>query len=187
MSVSNDAVPVQVMKTFSFILFVSALTACAAKNENIVSETDSAIFTKETASKLLEGVCYRPPSGITGFWSPEERDIAGIEIGLDEFLRTRDPSSEKRIWNRYRRQVAGVIVNNQKLIFISYSPKLPPEVEARVEEHGKKESLKAGRPYDPNDWKKHPVRIFDGGSSVFRVIFDPQKKKFLWYEENGVA
>ncbi len=32
-----------------------------------------------------------------------------------------------------------------------------------------------------------PVRVDDGGTGYFRVLYDVQQKRFVWYECNGVA
>ncbi len=179
------------MRILGFIFLLSAIAGCAGKSGNLVPENQSVIFPKEKASELINGVCYRPPSGITGYWTPQERDLFGVEIDLEEFiekkLSERNLPSPKRLWSQYRRQATGVLRNDQRLLFISYSRNSPPEVQARAEELRMQQSIRTGHPYDPEEWKKQPIRIMDGGSEVFRVIYDPKKKIFLWYEENGVG
>lgn len=51
----------------------------------------------------------------------------------------------------------------------------------------RKEVEAEGRPYDPEWWKKSPIGVMDGGSSFFRVVYDPRTKQFIWYEQNGNA
>ncbi|HEX7631315.1 MAG TPA: hypothetical protein VF388_04210, partial [Lacunisphaera sp.] len=81
--------------------------------------------------------------------------------------------------SEFRRQIVGLKRGDDQLIFIYYFHF----------DRGIEDELKARQTpgYDPESWKKHPYTVFDGGSWFFRVLYDVKKKRFIWYESNGVA
>ncbi|HWA08249.1 MAG TPA: hypothetical protein VG838_02160 [Opitutaceae bacterium] len=135
------------------------------------------IFPKEKAAALLQAACFFRPQGITGYWTPTEKDLRTSEVGLEDYLklhgRTRHDS-----WTNYRRQVAGVEFDKAQLLFMSYfSTELTPEEKQQVATHDPH--------YDPDRWKKEPFWMNDGGEAYFRVIYDLPEKQFIWYERNN--
>jgi hypothetical protein len=146
----------------------------------------TAIFDESNAPKLI-AIGFDHPEGIRGYWMPEEKDLVAIEDRLDQFLHStweKNGVKEKRVipWDLFYRQIAGIIKDGRKMIYISYviAGWGDPEEEAQR----KKEIEKKGKHYDPNWWKSKPIVVQDGGWSVFRVIFDPKENHFVWYEHN---
>jgi len=143
----------------------------------LVPAERTAIFPRDAAAALLQAACYYKPPGITGYWTPATQDLEGVEAGLEKFLaqqgrKTRDD------WTKYYRQVAGVLKGDDRFLFLSYF----------VPEHAPRDG---GTPADkdPQDvadrWRQAAYWINDGGETYFRVIFDVQKKVFVWYERNS--
>ena len=50
----------------------------------LVPPERTVIFPKEKAAALLQAVCFFKPQGITGYWTPTEKDLVGVENGLDD-------------------------------------------------------------------------------------------------------
>jgi hypothetical protein len=143
-----------------------------------VTNDRTAIFPAAEAEKLMEVVCYRKPLGVTGYWTPEAKDIAGIEDTLAADLRSKEVR-EIKDWSKYRRQVVGLTRGEERLIFISFFP-----FDADIEEDMKARKTPG---YDPESWKKKPYSVMDGGRAFFRVLYDLKNKRFIWYECNGDA
>jgi hypothetical protein len=137
----------------------------------------TAIFPKEKAPALLQAVCFFRPAGITGYWTPGPTDLAGVETGLVEFLKTQGRTRQDD-WTKCRRQVAGVLFDDARLLFLSYFP-----IEFTPEE--KKQIAEKDPRYDPDHWKREPYWMNDGGDPYFRVIYDLPQRQFIWYERNN--
>jgi len=168
------------MKRGSIALAVMLATALSGWAADLIPPERTAIFPEAKAKQLVESVCYDPPEKIDGYWTPTEADLKGMEDGLAAFLKTKAPK-EKFDWATYRRQVAGVKRGEEKFIFVYYSC-FDPDFEKRV-------SQELGiRIEDPtSDWKERPVKVLDGGWGYFRVLYDVQRKRFVWAESNGEA
>lgn len=153
------------------------LASGIASGKPLVSDENTDIFPAAQAEILLRAACYNRPEA-TSFWTPEAKDLEGIEDSLIEYLRSQK-DEQKKEWSQYRRQIVGIRRGEQLLIFISYSsfPKTFEEKEAK--DHGVD--------YDPNWWKKAPYVVADGGATIFRVLYDLKSKRFVWYECNGSA
>ena len=130
----------------------------------------------------------KPPEGVTAFWTPDESDLAGVEDHLEDYLKvmwmkSREGRKEMPEWKAYYRQVGGIVQNGERLLFISYAWAwwMDPQFEASR----KKETERSGRHYEAGWWKTKPIFVYDGGSAYFRVIYDPKKKQFVWYDKNG--
>lgn len=164
------------MKRFPALLLalVFADVSCATP---LVPRERTAIFSAAKAPDLIRTVCYRPPEA-SGYWTPSERDLDGIEDTLVAYLNSKNVPGKKD-WSVFRRQVAGVKRGDDALIFIYYF-----HFDRAMEENLKARKV---RGYDPDSWKKEPYRFFDGGSWFFRVLYDVKQKRFVWYESNGVA
>ena len=148
----------------------------------------TARFPPEKIPDLL-GVCLRPPGGVTGFWVPEIKALGGVEDSLQAYLAsvwTKSGHEKKEIpeWKHYYRQVGGIIRNDERQIFISYAW-APLMKNPQVQADRKKEAEARGRLYDPDWWKTQSIFVQDGGWMFFRVIYDPKKKQFVWYDDNA--
>lgn len=179
-----------------FLIAASISVGSLAHGEDLVSSDHTAIFPADRAAELVSSVCYKPPSEITGYWTPREADLTGIEDNLDAYLRTVERPSEKELmtgqrrtihWDWRYRQVAGITRGDHKLLFLSYFSPGPPEMRAAMEAARRQAIEREGGTYDPERWKKTPVVIADGGSGFFRVLFDLTTRTFVWYEQNGSA
>ena len=135
------------------------------------------IFPKEKAAALLQAVCFFKPEGITGYWTPTAKDLAGVEDTLEEFLKAHGWAHHDN-WANFRRQVTGVKFGQAELLFLSYFLSAPtPEEQQQIADHDPR--------YDPNRWKKEPFWMNDGGEGYFRVIYDLPDSQFIWYERNS--
>jgi hypothetical protein len=166
------------MRRFSTILCcVLALSGFACAKSFVTAER-TAIFPEKSAADLVRSVCYQPPNGVTGYWTPSEKDLEGVEDSLIAFLKS-EKVDDRKDWATFRRQVAGVKRGENTFIFIYYF-RFYREIEADL---AKRKSLG----YNPDSWKKKPFVVYDGGDSFFRVLYDVKKKRFVWFECNGLA
>ena len=137
----------------------------------------TAIWAKDSAPALLRAVCFYPPPGIAGFWSPVAGDLEGVESGLEKFLETQERKSREP-WTHYFRQVAGLLQAGQRTLFLSY---FVTDLDPR--------SRNAAAANDPaklaERLRQEPFWMNDGGDTYFRVIFDLTTREFSWYERNG--
>lgn len=170
----------------TFLIVVLAVTGCS---KDLVPADRTAIFPKENATALL-GLCFHEPGGISGYWTPQPADMAGVEDHLQAYLRSRprrqSPPTVEPNWGEYYRQVTGIEIGGQRYLFIAYAP-FPYMHDPRYVADQKKELETQGRRYDPDWWRKYPLAVSDGGSAFFRVVYDPRTKQFVWYEQNGEA
>ena len=175
------------MRRLGILVATLVLAGCS---KTLVPRERTSIFSQDKAPDLI-GVCLRPPEGITGFWTPEEKDLKGAEDGLEDYLLSassgvRNPRKELPAWQQYYRQVAGVVKNGERLLFVSYAF-FPLMRDSSFVARQKLELEQAGRTYDPDWWRSQVLSVNDGGSAFFRVLYDPKKKKFIWYDQNGHA
>jgi len=181
------------MMKLPLTLAIVALATSATFGRDLVPAAQTVIFPKERARELL-GVCYQPPEGVSGFWTPSEKDLTRVEDGLEPYLAEMrakkggpPPDSARWLkWEDYFRQVIGVEIGGERFIFISYyhgrELKNPKEIADMKAEYARR-----GKVYDPDWWKQRNLIVSDGGYAYFRVLFDPRKRKFVWHEQNGTA
>lgn len=136
------------------------------------------IFPKETAAKLLQAACFLRPDDITGYWTPATADLVGIEAGLERFLASQH-WMKRYEWRDYYRQVAGLQQPEGRTLFLSY---FVMEVPPPPEKSADTKSESAGK---TDRWQREPYWANDGGDTYFRVIYDPAKKEFVWFERNN--
>lgn len=184
------------LRTILVLLLIALLAGCGGESGQktgdlsgkvLVSKERTAIFPKEKALLLISSVCYQrrsPVDGITAFWTPTEEDLAGVESPLESYLERNASTYHRsallpvRDWAGYYRQVAGIVIGDRKLLFLNYHYAGSAEMQA----------LRARMQNTPDEWKTIPLlRGPDWGYRFFRVIWDPGKKTFVWYEEDGDA
>jgi hypothetical protein len=130
------------------------------------------LFPKERAAALLQAVCYHKPPDITGYWTVAMADLTGVEDGLEKYLADQGRKPRDN-WADYERQVAGVLCDANRFVFLSYF--IPdPTVRPPAPEPGE-----ANLP--------QPYWMNDGGDTYFRVMYDPARKEFTWFERNSDA
>lgn len=134
------------------------------------------IFPKENAAALLQAACYIKPD-LDGYWTPAPADLAGAEVGLEKFL-AEEMWMSRHSWTAYYRQVAGLEQEAGRSLFISYFvPEFPPPLSNTPGAY-------KGPVNSPERWKREPYWMNDGGDTYFRVVYDPAKKQFTWFERN---
>jgi hypothetical protein len=164
------------MNRFASFLFFTLILASVGWAKPLVPRERTAILPAAKAPDLIRAVCYSPPAA-TGYWTPAESDLEGIEDTLLVYLRSQ--KIDENDWSEFRKQVTGIKRGDDALIFIYYF-----HFDRGIEEYLKAKKV---RDYDPDSWKKEPYRVFDGGRWFFRVLYDVKKKQFIWYECNGSA
>lgn len=166
------------MKRFATSIACLLMLSGVGRAKDLVPSDRTAIFPAEKAAELIRTVCLSSPHDVTGYWTPGETDIEGVEDTLVAYLRSQRVN-EKRDWAKYCRQVAGLKRGEELLIFISYF-----QYDRTIEEDLKAQIV---RGYDPKWWKTAPYMVYDGGGWFFRVLYDVKHKRFIWYEINGIA
>ena len=165
------------MKRLTLLLIFSLAIPGIGCAIALVPSERTVIFPAVKAAELICTVCYNKPD-ITGYWTPTETDLEGVEDTLLAYLHSQKADDQKD-WREYRRQVVGVKRGDELLLFISYFHfvrDIEEDLTAR-KVHG----------FESDSWKKYPYGVCDGGSCFFRVLYDLRKKQFIWYESNGVA
>lgn len=165
------------MKRLIALILLALICTGISCAKPLVPRDRTAIFPAAKAPGLIRAVCYHPPEA-SGYWTPSESDLEGVEDTLVAYLHSAK-AGEGKDWSTFRRQVAGVKRGDDALIFIYYfhfNPGIEEQMKARKEQG-----------YDPDFWKKAPYSVFDGGSWFFRVLYDVKTKRFIWYECNGEA
>jgi hypothetical protein len=157
------------------ITWVSATCILQASD---LSNDRTTLFSAGSAARLLARVCYRPPEGITGYWLPKEEQLPVTEIILEMFLQGERPGVSWD-WSKYARQVAGIEIGKDKLIFISYFL-FDPQSDAE-------EKKRRFSQFDADSWGEKPYSVCDGGPAFFRVVYDPVSGTYVWVEFNGNA
>lgn len=148
-----------------------------AESPVLVPPERTAIFPEAKASALLQAACFVKPEGITGYFTATARDLEGVEAGLEKYLAAKGRKPRDN-WPAYFRQVAGLRQDGDRFLFLSYFVSDP--------EAGSEGSPKEGAAADDSPkWKREPYWMNDGGDAYFRVIFDLQKREFVWYERNS--
>jgi hypothetical protein len=176
------------MRAIALIL----LLCRSALGAEFVPDDRTALFPIARAQDFAEAVCLQVPDGITGYWLPALTDLRGIEAGLISFLDRVGPRYAKWLrgdaqhtsrWPWLRRQAIGVLKKDARYLLVVYDFEDPAETAIKEKER-KARSEKLGVPYRPDLWKRYPLVFHGRGSSYFRVLFDLQKREFVWYEEN---
>lgn len=101
------------------------------------------------------------------FWEPSNRQISKLELALPEYLLRNSPIGKipSDNFKSYGRQYFGISQNGKKLIYLNAF--CDPERFARR--------------------KTDLVRVLDGGSCYFHVLYDPETKTFSDVNYNGEA
>lgn len=118
------------------------------------------IFTAAQAQKF--GYPQESP-----FWTPTRRQISLLESQLLTYLKLNPPKYGSPVLAplNYGRQYLGVTKGDRKVIFLN-----------AFCETGSSDS-----------WREELVMVEDGGSCYFQVYFDPETRKFLELQYNGMA
>jgi hypothetical protein len=132
------------MRTFAIIVFCSI--EAHSRGADYIPMTRTAIYSAQRAHELVS-VCLDPPSGLTSYWTPTEKDVMGIETNLIPYLQQVNPpivdwfrkSGEKLAdgWPWFRRQIAGVKRGEERFLLIHCRP-------TGIRETGQKRAKKRG-------------------------------------------
>jgi hypothetical protein len=129
------------------------------------------------ASEAKTVVAEYPKSGpksINGVWEPTQADIDGLEINLHQISemsrKSKSPWMQIEHPENYIRQYVGVLQDGQKRIYINAFC-----------------GFNGGQPPQTSYWKNHLYIIYDGGSCVWRSMYDITSKTFLELSINGLG
>ena len=117
----------------------------------------------------ISHLCSRNGPKVDGSWKPTKDDIELLEssISLISKLKSEDSRLAVHIANpsSYYRQYLGIVVDGRRLIYLNaFAPGL----------------LRS-------DWRERFVDICDGGTAVWGVLYDPEKREFSKLTTNGYA
>ena len=129
----------------------------------------------QTEAQKLTRPCSREfPAGLTGFWTPDARDVAAAEAALpaaiEEAFRSRPPGHDGWRPNHYHRQYAGFLRAGRRVIYVN----------AVGHEIGEEFSS-----FMLGDLDTRAQVICDGGEITFGAVFDPQRGGFDSFAFNG--
>lgn len=135
----------------------------------VLVEPADAVVVGPDASPLVRRPCRDLPTGLTGCWSPERRDILVLEAGLaravDDHWRTTHPDARPRTTRAYR-QYTGMFRNGTPVVYVNAMP--TPFAERHYEL-----------------WREGHLQVCDGGPEFFGIVFTPSTGEFDSFEANG--
>ena len=113
--------------------------------------------------------CSRPaPKGHTGTWEPTAADLRAMESNFRQITQLlRNAGAEAADAEKYHMQYAGIVVGDEKLIYIN--------------------AFYRSRPGEWEEWKEKAVVVCDGGSGFWGALYDQKGKKFFDLHLNGEA
>jgi hypothetical protein len=129
---------------------------------------DGVIFPASKAQALLHQCSRGTPQEVKGFWQPQISQIAELEQLLPGLLEKNFSGQRPPPVQDYRRQYAGLIVQERRLIYVNGF-------------------LSGKQDRESEGWRTNPVVVCDGGNGFFGVEYDPQTKSFQSLAFNGVA
>lgn len=108
-------------------------------------------------AKALSKQCSRPSlSGIQTSWHPSARQIAKLELGLDQYLRQHYPALRQQI-GQYYFQYAGLVRQQRRFIYIN-----------AIDEYAQNNP----------DWRHTAMIMCDGGERFWGLEYDLATGKF---------
>jgi hypothetical protein len=114
---------------------------------------------------LLQQCSRLSPEGVTGVWTPSEKDIRQLEADFLEFIRDKRPPNRDFLLKDYYRQYTGFMRGGKKFIYVN----------------GFSHSIKG------HDRRKNAYVVCDGGGSFFGVEYNVDTRQFSHLEYNGEA
>ena len=173
---------IELRRTFAFVALASVLmsgVAAAADQGDArqaaqVKEISMKHNTDLVETKEFSGVIFPESSNafLSEFdskqklvsWTVSRDEALTAESDLKHFLKQRAPQIFKKL-GQYKRQYAGVMRNNEKLIHINFF---------------------CGSSFDKS-WMSETIEVDDGGDCFFHVNYDVNKRTFLDFIVNGHA
>ena len=150
----------------------SALAAFAQLPGNIVI-----LPTSEGPAVLAQhsrGTIAAPES----FWLPTPEQVLELERRLPAYMKKHRWIFEHRGLKEYDRQYIGVVRGGRRVISGNFFPATDdPQERALLKRAG----------LDPDGWKTSAVRVNDGGTSYWGIVYDVEKKRFEPPDANGQA
>lgn len=152
---------------FVLMLGIAWFTEVQAQKENL--PITHYVLMPAVAMNEISGY-FSSASKLRGSWTPSQAELDGLESQLELIatMRSEGPIGGLQSLHPERayRQYFAVIVGERKVIFVS--------------------SFDSDRP-PAAYWRTHAVQVSDGGSSVWRVIYDPRTRQFEHLTTNGRA
>ena len=153
---------------------------CSSNNQMdstlVIIPNQSALLDSTKAVELVS-TCSRYSPQIEGSWNPSGKQIKKMESQLykiGEIISDNCCFTGEQVGNvnYFYRQYVGVIIEDQKYIYINAFPSgefenWPKEIE---------------KP----DWKVEPYGVCDGGPSFWGILYDPNSNKFSNLAFNGI-
>lgn len=128
-------------------------------------------------------------------WDPTPAEISQLEEALGRELSNRlrslrTPTNRRVHVRDYFRQYAGIHLNGRRLIFVNgfHRAYVDETTEWLALPHP--ESQLTYFPADARNrefWRKVPVHVDDGGAFFFMALYDPQSRRIVGFQFNGVG
>jgi hypothetical protein len=152
------------------VFLVTGLAAAIAAP--VWKTKDGVVFPPDKAKTLLAQCSRGAPSGVTGFWAPEHAQIVQLEMLLPGLLENQLSGQRHPPVQYYKRQYAGLIMQNRRVIYVNGFASYPDDpYEKKERESGK--------------WRTRAEMVCDGGPAFFGVEYDPSTEAFAHFEFNG--
>jgi hypothetical protein len=158
------------------LLFSALLILAGRVTAASLSSVDGVILSADKSKALLNQCSRGTPQHVTGIWTPADVQIRELERRLPAALALKAQEHGPRYTQTttFRRQYAGLIVGNRRVIYVNA---FPLDVGNPA-----KDGTPAARAFD---WHREPVIVCDGGPAFFGLEYDPQQRTFSNFEFNG--
>jgi hypothetical protein len=131
----------------------------------------STIINSDKRQYMCRPASRQGPGIISSYWNISQSDVEQLENNFMKIVKLKSQEASVDDLKNYAFQYAGIIVGGKRYIYINafYSkPGTNPE-------------------YSHNNWKNDPVRVRDGGSHYWGVMFSIEDHEFNHLEFNGSA
>lgn len=132
---------------------------------------DAVIFDGSAVPLMLRQCSRAAPSPGEGTWRPDPADVAALEAALAAALTARRQPGQPD-WSRapdgWQRQYVGILRGGRRFVYGNFIPR----------EVGQQSA-------DPDQWRRAPTQICDGGPAFFGVEYDVAARRFTHFAFNG--
>lgn len=169
---------------FAALFCVAILAGCGGSvhatdpPENVTSTVttappdDVAVLPAAAIPTILQQCSRQAPAVGEGGWRPGTADIAALEAAAAVALRKRRVTNDPD-WSRFpqawRRQYVGITRGGRRFIYGNVFPG------------------DAGNAGDPDQWRREPMIVCDGGPAFFGVEYDVEGRRITQLAFNGSA
>lgn len=132
---------------------------------------DAVVLPAAAMPTILRQCSRQSPAAGEGSWEPSAAEIVALEAAATAALRARQEPNDPD-WSRFpddwRRQYVGFVRGGRRFIYGNAYPR-------EIDRHAR----------DPDQWRREPAIVCDGGPSFFGVEYDVEAGRITQLAFNG--